>query len=141
MSRKENSGVTWYGGKKPQAEKKRHAMERGTLLPNMKAINLVNLSLAKGMFKSKARSIFRISAGHASTGALPVLRRRRPTASSVKGCEQSLQHLRMVTSTATDLSLSEHTPLSNLTQPSRESYQLAVWPAHLAVAGCLKPIE
>ena len=63
--------MTRYGGRKLQAEKKRHAMERGTLLPNMKAINLVKLSLAKGMFKSKARSIFRISAGHASTGPYP----------------------------------------------------------------------
>ena len=48
--------------------RRRHAMGRGTKLPNMKSISFVNSSRAKGMCRSNA-SIFRMDVGHASTGA------------------------------------------------------------------------
>ena len=46
--------MTRCGGRKLQAEKKRHAMGRGTRLPNMKAISFVNSSREKGMCGKKA---------------------------------------------------------------------------------------
>ena len=57
------------GGRKLQAEKKRHAIGRGTQLPNMKAITLVNRCRAKGMCGSNAKSTSRMDVGHDPTGA------------------------------------------------------------------------